>query len=218
MSEPAKKPGQQPESYDPHEVPEIVKMAANLPQPPQKRRRKSRMIEIQNVHLEQWPSLKLIGKRYTNADRVKGSFSAQWTRWHENGWFAPLEALPKVPGMEPGPLGFMRCLGDTFDEYFEYWIGTLELPESPVPEGYEFIDLPAATVGICWLYGREKDGLYGQHSRCAEALQAQGWEFFDQPQQSFSFERYSCERFKDLDGTGRVILDYGIRVKWEGLK
>ncbi|MDR0883745.1 MAG: GNAT family N-acetyltransferase [Oscillospiraceae bacterium] len=204
------------ESHSPKDMPEILRMAASMPTTPRKLKRRERMIEVQNVHLEQLPPLRFIGKRYTNADRDKGGgYGAHWKEWHDKGWFAPLEALPELPaGVETGYVGFMRCNNGNF----EYWIGTFDLPTTAPPEGYEFIDLPASTVGVCWLYGREKDGLYGQHDRCAEALKAQGWAFFDDPQESFAFERYNGERFKDRDGTGRVILDYGIRVKQEVAK
>lgn len=180
------------------------------------------MIEIQNVHLEQMPPLKFIGKRYTNADRdAGGGYGTRWGEWFENDWFTPLAGeesawfAPPVPGVKPGCIGFMRCDGD-FDEHFEYWIGLLRAPDAPVPEGYESIDLPAATVGVCWLYGREKDGLYGQHNRCWEALQAEGLtERHDAQGYGYAFERYNGERFHNHygDENSRVILDYGIYVK-----
>ena len=215
MSEPAKKHDQIPESYTPKELPEIVELAASLPKPPKKKGRKARVIEIQNAHLELLPPLKLIGRRYTNADRVKGGYSAYWAQWHRENLFAPLEALPKAPGVERGCFGFMRCDGN-FEEHFEYWIGLVRAPDSPVPAGYESLALPAAPVFVCWLCGREKDGLYGQHERCVERLQAEGYTYYHDAQgYGYHFERYSEERFVDLDSSGRVILDYGLFVEKE---
>jgi len=172
------------------------------------------MIEIQNVHREQMPPLKLIGKRYTNADRVDGSYGAHWQEWFDKKWFAPLEALPMLPpDVETGCIGFMRWNCADFDTSFEYWIGTMDLLDTSVPEGYESIELPAKDVGVCWLYGKEKDGIYGQHDRCVEAIEAK-WELYTDPQgYMYCFERYNGERFKDQDGKNRVILDYGIYLK-----
>ncbi len=42
--------------------------------------------EIIKVYKEHLPSLRLIGKRYTEADRV-GSFGHKWGEWFENGLF-----------------------------------------------------------------------------------------------------------------------------------
>jgi hypothetical protein len=72
--------------------------------------------EITKTHKEHFPSLRFIGKRYTNADRVDGGYGAYWREWHEKGWFAPLEALPALPnGMETGYIGFMRNSPDWED-------------------------------------------------------------------------------------------------------
>ena len=181
------------------------------------------MIEIQNVHLEQMPPLRFIGKRYTNADRdAGGGYGARWGEWFARDWFTPLSGgesawfAPPVPGVEPGCIGFMRWNCRDFDTSFEYWIGLMCSPDTPVPEGYESIDLPAATVGVCWLNGREKDGLYGQHERCWEALQAEGLtEHHDAQGYGYAFERYNGERFEKHyeDENSRVILDYGIYGK-----
>jgi hypothetical protein len=47
--------------------------------------------EIIKTYKEHFPAIRLIGKRYTDADRANGSFGAQWAEWHVNGWFDPLE-------------------------------------------------------------------------------------------------------------------------------
>jgi hypothetical protein len=41
---------------------------------------------------ESFPPLRLIGRRYTDADRgPDGGFSQKWGEWFERGWFQPLE-------------------------------------------------------------------------------------------------------------------------------
>jgi predicted transcriptional regulator YdeE len=170
-------------------------------------------VEIQNVHRETLPALKLVGKKYTNTDRVNGGYGAHWHTWFENDWFEQLEALPQPTGAaESGFLGFMRCNGN--DEDFEYWIGLFVSSKSPVPEGFAALDLPAGEVGVCWLHGREKDGIFSQHNRCEEELEKQGWEFFyDANGYKLFFERYNCPRWTTPDEKGQVILDYAIFIK-----
>lgn len=43
-------------------------------------------VQITDIQKERWPQCLLIGKRGTD-----------WNSWHENNWFAPLEALTPLP-------------------------------------------------------------------------------------------------------------------------
>ena len=52
------------------------------------------MAEIIKTLKENLPALRLIGKRYTNADRDEyGGYGAKWSEWGNNNWFEPLEKL-----------------------------------------------------------------------------------------------------------------------------
>lgn len=169
------------------------------------------MAEIIKVVREQLPALRFIGKRYTERDRVNGGFGHKWDEWFQNRWFAQLEGLPGVPGIEGGYLGFMRCFPD-----FEYWIGMFLPAGTAVPEGYESVDLEPGDVGVCWIKGRADDGsIYGMHESCVKALQENGMGDFRKAEdgRAYYFERYNGPRFGDRDEQGNVILDYGIYLK-----
>lgn len=166
------------------------------------------MPEIIQVCKEQLPALRLIGKRYTDADRGNGGFGHKWGEWFQNGWFAPLEALGEVKNIENGYLGFMRCYPN-----FEYWIGMFLPADTPVPDGYSHIDLDAGEVGVCWIKGREDDGsIYGMHEKCLEKLKENGMGEYRKAEdgRAYFFERYNCPRFTEKDEQGNIILDYGI--------
>jgi len=173
-----------------------------------------KMAEIINVCNEYLPSVRLIGKRYTSADGADGGFGHKWGEWFQNNWFASLESLDQVPDMENGYIGFMRGCPD-----FEYWIGMFLPPETPAPEGYDYIDLDKCNVGVCWIKGNDDDGsIYAMHEKCFEALKEKG--IVNRASDCatcttkgcFSFERYNCPRFTEKDAQGNVILDYGIRL------
>jgi len=163
------------------------------------------MAEIIKVYQEALPPVRFIGKRYTNADRINGGYGHLWGEWFANGWFAALENLGTVDGIENGQLGFMRCAPD-----FEYWIGMFLSPNTPVPDGYAFFDLPLRNVGICWINGQQDDGsIFAMHDRCVAAVAENGMT----PalgSDTFFFERYICPRFTTEDEQGNVILDYGV--------
>jgi predicted transcriptional regulator YdeE len=167
--------------------------------------------EIIKTYKEHLTSLRFIGKRYTNADRI-GGFGHKWGEWFENGWFTILEQLGELKDIENGYLGFMRCNGNDAENTFEYWIGMFFPVNTTVPEGFAHIDLDESDVAICWIKGKEDDGIYGMHDACIYKFQENGMGNFksDDKNRACFFERYNCPRFTQPDDKSNVILDYGI--------
>lgn len=167
------------------------------------------MVEIIKVYKESFPSLRLIGKRYTNKDRDEmGGFSSKWCEWHEKGYFNILEELESLPENEGAYLGCMRCTDE-----FEYWIGMFFSEQTPVPDGFTYVDIPSGDIGTCWIYGREDNGeIYGQepHDMCMSRIKEEGWQFAED---TWFIERYNCPRFTTPDENGKVILDYCVYLK-----
>ncbi|NMA82638.1 MAG: GyrI-like domain-containing protein [Epulopiscium sp.] len=164
------------------------------------------MVEIVNTYRESFPALRLIGKKYTNKDRgTDGSFSNKWGEWFEKGYFKTMEKLGDLQENGGAYVGCMRCTDE-----FEYWIGMFFPEETPVPEGYMYVDIPKGDIGTCWIYGREDNGeLYGEepHNMCVSKMIEAGWQV---AKGSWFFERYNCPRFTTPDEKGKVILDYCI--------
>ncbi len=167
------------------------------------------MVEIVKVYRESLPNLRLIGKRYTEADRDEyGGFSVAWGKWFENDWFSPLEKLGSLPEAEGAYMGCMRCIDE-----FEYWIGMFFPEGTQVPDGYMYIDIPSGNIGTCWIYGSEDNGeIFGQeiYSMCVSEIIDRGWKLSKNP---WVFERYNCPRYTTRDEKGKVILDYCIYLQ-----
>ena len=106
-------------------------------------------MEIVNVYKESIPNVKLIGKRYTNADRDEtGTFASYWQQCFREGWFDILKQCTSIPGVSDSYLGAMRTTDDNGG--FEYWIGVFLAPGTEVPEGFEAVEIPAGDVGVCF--------------------------------------------------------------------
>lgn len=166
------------------------------------------MIQIIKTYRESLPSLRLIGKRYTNNDRENGSFGSKWDEWFQKGYFQELEGLGSLAENEGAYIGCMRC-----GEEFEYWIGMFFPSGTPVPEGYMCTDIPAGDISTCWIYGNSANGeIFGEeaHNMCLSRIKAEGWEI---DSSSWCFERYNCPRFTTPDEKGNVILDYCMYLK-----
>lgn len=163
------------------------------------------MVKILDCCRETLPSVKLIGKGYTDADRDEnGSFGVQWGQWFENGWFESLHGTGGMEKISDDFVGAMRCT----EAGFEYWIGIFMAPEDPVPQGFASVDIAGGDWGVCYLYG--KDGtadLFGMaaHEASLSAWAAAGWTLAPG---GWFLERYNCPRYTTPDENGNVILDY----------
>lgn len=178
------------------------------------------MAKVIKVYKESFPSLRLIGKRYTDSDRgPDGGFSNVWEKWSENDDFKVLEQLRHAaPGRGPegsvtedelSHVAYMRFV----DGVFEYWVGMLFPAGTDVPAGYSFVDVRAADVGICYIHGRDDTGeLYGPEAfqMCLAEIQKAGWDMADD---AWCFERYHPKRFRTEDADGNVVVDFGIELK-----
>ena len=173
---------------------------------------------IINVYKEHFPSLRFIGKCYTDSDRgADGGFGNKWAEWFENGWFTELENLGNLQDVETGFIGLMGC--SEKEKSFQYWIGIF-LPENTiVPERYDYVDIPEGELGVCWIHGQPDNGeLFGQepHNMCMLELQKNGMGAYRDDFKGESekwwwfFERYNSPRFTIPDENGKVILDYGM--------
>lgn len=168
-------------------------------------------VKIVQAKKESCPAARFIGKRYTDADRVNGSFGAKWGDWWANNWFAPLDQMTGLAINDGSYIGAMHIV----DGGVEYWIGMFFAEGTEAPEGYEYVDIQPLDYGVCWLYGSEQSGeLYGldAHNLCLEELKRQGWV---RREDDWCFERYNCPRFTTPDEQGNVILDYGIAIERE---
>jgi predicted transcriptional regulator YdeE len=167
------------------------------------------MALIVNTYRQSVGAMRFIGKKYTNSDRVDGHFGAKWDEWHAKNWYDLIET--QISGnltdtYEDGDahIGLMREEGDNF----EYWIGTFTPEETPVPEGFDYVDFPKSELGVCWIYGKEAD-VFMLEGKCAERLQKEGFEITG----DWCFERYASPRFTEPDAKGNIIIDICFYVK-----
>ncbi len=175
--------------------------------------RAAKMAEVIKTYSQKIPATRFIGKIFGNADRVNGGFGAQWGEAFHNGWFDTIEkaaggADKCVAAFKDGG-AYIGLMHHKENEPFEYWVGMFTPADTPVPDGFGYVDFPESKIGVAWLKGKENTGeLYGKEPLCLEAMNKSGikvsggehggWWFF---------ERYTCPRFTTPDENGDVILD-----------
>lgn len=167
------------------------------------------MYEIMKAYIQLIPEVRFVGVKYGDEDRVDGGFGSKWGEWFENNRFEKLESLSKddLNNEYEDAGAYVGLMHWKEGEAFQYWIGMFLPVGVEVPEGYDFVDMPAAKLGVCWLHGPEGE-LYCKEDKCAERLVQEGHEITDDEQGGWwFFERYGCPRFTTLDEEGKIILD-----------
>ena len=174
-------------------------------------------IEVTKVYLEHFPALRLIGTRYTNDDRDdSGGYGKQWDEWITGDKFSAMKREVNVNPFDEDTLGLMTMRGDMTG--FTYWIGLFFPEGTPVPNGYDHLDLPESNIGVGWVRGNLENGeIFGgpPHEAVCKKLEDDGVGQFrndiaGEGSVTYCFyERYNCPRFIEKDADGNVILDYG---------
>lgn len=167
------------------------------------------MVELIKSYTQPIPASRFVGIKYGDGDRVNGGFGDKWGDWFANNRFEKVESLlteefSKEYEDAGAYIGLMRWKEG---EPFEYWVGMFVPADSEVPDGYGYVDMPEAKLGVCWLHGPEGE-LYCKEAQCGERLTKDGFEIKqDDAGAWWFFERYGCPRFTTPDEEGRVILD-----------
>lgn len=161
------------------------------------------MPQIKEVFIEGLPDLRFIGKQYREF--------GHWDEWFAAGWFDEIEramgGIERIKAIWRNGGGYVGLERHKYGEPFVYWIGMFVPADTPVPDGFDFIDFPAGGLGTCWLYGKENE--VHNTADCLPALIKAGMEpRADQAGAMWSFENCLCPRYTTPDADGNIILDY----------
>ena len=171
------------------------------------------MAEVIKTYSQKIPATRFIGKKFGDSDRVDGGFGTQWAEAFHNNWFDTIEkaagGAEKCAAQFKDGGAYIGLMRHKENEPFEYWVGMFTPADTPVPDGFSYVDFPESEFGVAWFKGKESTGeLYGKECQCLEAMNNSGivvgagehgvWWFF---------ERYCCPRFTTPDDNGDVILD-----------
>lgn len=166
------------------------------------------MAEIIKTYKESVPEMRFIGKKYPD-------FGGWWGQWFANGWFDRIEqamgGTEAILGIWQNGGGYIGLERRSINSPFEYWIGMFTPQDTPVPEGFDYIDFPAVSLGICWIYGKENE--VHDTSRCKAALIEKGYEMWTDEGGVWSFENCVCPRYTTPDEHGNIIMDYCYYIK-----
>ena len=173
--------------------------------------------EIVKVYREDIPSTRFIGKKYSAEDFVGSNIGEKWGMWFENNWFDVI----KKQGETASSKEIFDKVGETVGLWYmtkdsdgsEYWIGSFMPANTTIPDGFSYMDFPASSLGVCWVYG-SIPAVFGANDIVLKRLKKEGFEIIpDEKGRYWTLESYFCPRYTTPDEHGKVILDRSYTIK-----
>ncbi|MDR3310703.1 MAG: hypothetical protein LBS90_05090 [Oscillospiraceae bacterium] len=152
------------------------------------------------------PPVRFIGKRF--------DAYPDWGLAWENDWFGVIEKAGKTAAINDG--SYCVLVGAA-ESGVEFYLGEFMEAGTPVPDGFDFADLPGMSAGLVYIKGKP-DEVYAltapdKRGELQAALAEAGAELpapDAPPKRWLSFERDNCPRWTDPDPDGNRILDYAV--------
>ncbi len=165
---------------------------------------------IKDVRKQELPALRFIGRKCAETPDLPNILKLL-DNWQLNGWF---DVIEKQAGIN------YKTFFDGGDAYinlarkkegssnegklFEHWMGMFVPEGTAVPDGYEAIDFPKMTIGVCSAYGK-RDELVNYEAECRNKLTEEGLVPRNTP---WFFRRFNWLEFYKEDIYGKRLLDY----------
>ena len=152
------------------------------------------------------PPVRFIGKHFD-------TYPNWGLAWAED-WFGTIEKAGKTADVNDG--SYCVLVGQT-ESGIEFYLGEFMEADTPIPEGFDYADLPEMSAGLVYIKGKQ-DEVYSltapdKRNILKAALAEVGVNLSDSdsaPKRWMSFERDNCPRFTDPDADGNLILDYAL--------
>lgn len=102
-----------------------------------------------------------------------GNARKTWKQFRTDGANEQLQAMPQRVSPQGHQIGWMGDFNAETNTFVEI-PGVFMQPETPVPEGFGYRDIPHCLMGICHISGENAER--GAHNKAVKAMKAQGYE------------------------------------------
>jgi len=165
-------------------------------------------VGIFSTFTQEMPALCFVGKKYSDVydDSFYERALVNLDNCHLNHI---LDVIEKLTAQNPKTIyeggDSYSILVKSNDGIIDYWVGMFMPSETIVPAGYEKMDFPASTLGICRVYGK-RDSIIKYETCCRKRIteekigRAEDIKWF--------FLRFNWHRFYEEDKFGKRILEY----------
>ena len=170
---------------------------------------------LEKLEFKPFGPYRFIGKAVCAAPYSGAVFGALWGTSPQI--MAVLDNMPEccVPG-EPHEAAYMDFQGIQDHSKLWYIVGKFMKPDAPVPEGFDFRDIPAMFVGVGYVKGTFDAMIGALHSMTEKAIMGQTEYAIRYPEHYFSAEIYLPETVTMGGGESRMRYYMGCERVGEG--
>jgi AraC family transcriptional regulator len=168
-------------------------------------------VGIYKTYQQKIPALRFIGKKYTEppSESVFDRIRVNLDNWRVNSVF---DAIEQQSGKDPkmiyeGGDSYVSLMRKKSDGFFEYWLGMFMPENTEVPDGYEKMDFPESTLGVCCVYGK-RDLIIKYDLDCRKKLAEEGICKTEETDTGWFFQRFNWRRYFETDVYRKRILEY----------
>jgi len=160
---------------------------------------------IKNVYKQELPALRFIGKQCGETPEPQNILKLL-DNWQLNGRF---DAIEKQSGIDyktlyEGGDAYISLVRKNDSGTTEHWMGMFVPAGTEVPQGYQAIDFPQCSVGVCTAYGKRAEIVHCE-TECRNKLTEEG---FAPKNALWYFRRFNWREFFREDVYGKRLLEY----------
>jgi len=162
---------------------------------------------IKKIYKQKLPALRFIGKKFIKPPEPKTVFDLL-DNWQVEDLFADIEKQSDIDYKTffEGADAYISLVREKDGESspLEHWMGMFVPENTNVPDGYEALDFPQMTIGVCCVYGK-KDEVINYKAESRNKLIEEG---FALKNGRWFFRRINWRGFYNEDVYGKCLLDY----------
>jgi len=153
---------------------------------------------IRQAAKQKLPALRFIGKKCLETTET-ADVLGMLDKWQLNDWFSEIENQGSAYYN-----AYINLVRKREGGISEHWMGMFTQEGTEIPQGYEAIDFPKASLAVCSVYGK-KDEIADMESECRDALTKEG---FAMKSNRWYFRRFDWRSFFAADVYGKRVLEY----------
>jgi len=164
---------------------------------------------IKKVLKQKLPSLRFIGKKFNNKPKPEEIYDLL-AHCQLKNIFYDIEKQSNInyKTFFEGGDAYISLIKKNNEDIFEHWMGMFMPEGTEVPQGYEALDFPKMTIGVCRVYGKKSE-IINYDAECRNKLTEEGINFKNEKTSKFLFfRRFNWHRFFEDDMYGKRLLDY----------
>jgi AraC family transcriptional regulator len=154
---------------------------------------------IIKTYREKTPALRFIGKKFSSPFN-DSAFDKILEKLDNCRLDYMFDAIEKKSGDSGG--AYISLMRRKDEETLEYWLGLFTPEGGEAPEGYETIDFPKSTLGVCTVYGK-RNSIIHYDSDCRKKLSQENL-----ADNQWFFQRFNWRTFFEEDIFGKRLLEY----------